>query len=361
MVVGYHVHAMVPSLQAIPALTFLGAGYTGVSLFFVLSGFVLAYNYLTPDATGVGSVRDFFVARFARVYAVYLIGMVVAFPIFVRDVQRASGETRTASSIGAELIATTASALALVQAWIPSYACGLNCPGWSLSAEAFFYALFPLLGLWLAKRKRATLLAIAAGAWMLSCSVALFYVQRDPDGLRSATAAMNGTWLNVLKFNPLVRLPEFAIGVATGLVFLRNPRAMQNWAPIVSIGALLILGVLFTLHEQLPYPLLHNGLLAALYALLVFSLASGTGAIANWLSTRSMKLLGEASFALYLLHVAVLVYIMKALSVAGYSMNRMPWLIALYLVVVQALAILVLKRIEEPARRAVRNRFSSRR
>ena len=356
-VVGFHAHAMVPAWRDNPALIFLGAGYSGVSLFFVLSGFVLAYNYLTPDGTGVSSVRDFLVARFARVYAVYLVGIVVAFPIFVRDLQRAGA----AAGMLRDGLPITAATVSLLQAWIPPYACRLNCPGWSLSAEAFFYLTFPIVGAWLCRRRRAMLLGVCAVCWAVACSLVLGYLRLDPEHIGGVTAATESNWVAMLKFNPLLRLPEFILGVSTGLIFMRDPGALKKIAGPLSIVTLVSIVALLSQHEHIRYLLIHNGVLAPLYALLIVTLACGVGPLAALLSTKVFHLLGEASFALYLLHVALLVYVVKALSALHLSIDQTPALIAVYLLVAQGVAILVLLRIEEPARRFVRRRFAAKR
>jgi peptidoglycan/LPS O-acetylase OafA/YrhL len=355
IVVMYHARAMIPAFRTNPWLTFFGAGYTGVSLFFVLSGFVLTYNYLTPDGTGVRSVRDFLSARFARVYPVYLLGIIVAAPLFVRDLQREGGQALLHT--GPKMTLAT---VALVQAWIPPYACRLNCPGWSLSAEAFFYALFPVLGVWLARRTKQQLLSSIAIGWVLICAMAILYIARDPDMAGVATAATDAFWIKLLKFNPLVRLPEFMIGIATGLLFLRAPKLLGSRAGTVSVLATVLVATAFAFHLQLPYPLLHNGLLSLVFAALIFALAAGGGPIARVLGSPRMHVLGEASYALYLLHVALLAYTIKALSFAGLSIERTPALIIVYLIGVQLVAIAVLRWIEEPARRAIRARFQHR-
>ena len=354
-VVGFHAHAMVPAWRDNPALAFLGAGYSGVSLFFVLSGFVLAYNYLTPDGGGVSSVRDFLVARFARVYAVYLVGIVLALPIFARELQRSG----TAGAILRDGVPVTTATLALVQAWIPPYACRLNCPGWSLSAEAFFYLTFPLLGAWLCRRGRPALLLVGAVCWIVACSLVLSYLHIDPERLGGVTAATQSNWVAMLKFNPLLRLPEFILGVSTGLIFLRDPAALRKVAGPLSIATLLVIVALLSQHEHMRYLLIHNGVMSPLYALLIVTLACGVGPLAALLSTKLLGLLGEASFALYLLHVALLVYVVKALAALHLSIDRTPALISVYLIVTQGIAILVLLRIEEPARRFIRRRFGT--
>src|SRR5579885_1934252 len=55
-------------------------GWLGVSLFFVLSGFVLYVNYLTPEKQKK-NCWDFYTARFARIYPVFILTTLVAIPI----------------------------------------------------------------------------------------------------------------------------------------------------------------------------------------------------------------------------------------------------------------------------------------
>src|SRR5215210_4372580 len=102
----------------------LEVGYLGVSLFFVLSGFVLAWATRPGD-----SAARFYRRRFARIYPASVVGIVLAVMIDDRP-----------------SVAPLLANLALVQAWIPDleYSFGVSSPNWSLSCEAFFYAAFPL-------------------------------------------------------------------------------------------------------------------------------------------------------------------------------------------------------------------------
>ena len=56
-------------------------GFIGVNLFFVLSGFILTYTHTGEGAALNLSNRDFFAARFARIYPVYLLGVLVIAPL----------------------------------------------------------------------------------------------------------------------------------------------------------------------------------------------------------------------------------------------------------------------------------------
>ena len=74
--------------------------------------------------------------------------------------------------------------IGLVQAHIPSFALAWNPPAWSLSAEAFFYLVFPFVApVILACRRRATLAAIGVGCQAITLALSVAYVTLDPDGL----------------------------------------------------------------------------------------------------------------------------------------------------------------------------------
>jgi peptidoglycan/LPS O-acetylase OafA/YrhL len=66
-------YALPGSLQ-----TFLGNGYLAVNLFFILSGFILAYTY-DGQIEGKTNRLHFWEARFARIYPVYFLSLVLAF------------------------------------------------------------------------------------------------------------------------------------------------------------------------------------------------------------------------------------------------------------------------------------------
>lgn len=77
MVVIYHF-----SNIANPVLrNFIDHGGFGVTVFFVLSGFILAYSYANKPGEMRGSAKNFWAARVARLYPTYLLGMALMAPM----------------------------------------------------------------------------------------------------------------------------------------------------------------------------------------------------------------------------------------------------------------------------------------
>ncbi|MFN0181698.1 MAG: acyltransferase family protein [Gemmatimonadales bacterium] len=346
-------HSMGPRLEQLPpaVANLIGAGYTGVSLFFVLSGFVLAYNYLTPGLGGVRRTGDFLAARVARIYPVYLLGVLVALPGLVLRLLR----TETAGDAVVSGAPVVLSALTLTQAWIPSFACQLNCPGWSLSVEAVFYLAFPALAVLLAPRSRSRLLPIMAACWGLSILMGWSYLRADPDGLGAVTPLSAGFWLDVLKYNPLVRLPEFVIGICLGLVFLATPNLLGRRAAAVTLGSIGAILLVLMASDRIPYPILNNGLLLGPFGVLIVGLASASGLPARLLATPPMRRLGEASYALYILHVPIHSVLRRIVPATGPLAPQSTGFLVVYLVGSVLISIGVLTLLEEPARLAVRN------
>lgn len=135
----------------------LDCGAQGVDLFFILSGFVLTWNYL--DRMGRSwSVRanlHFLWLRLARVWPVYLVTLHLAavwviFTLHVGHVPSPEAGQLTAISYVRQIL--------LVQLWFQPYFDGSSWdgPAWSISAEWLAYLLFGLLILVIFRMKHAT-------------------------------------------------------------------------------------------------------------------------------------------------------------------------------------------------------------
>ena len=172
------------------AARIVNSGYTSVTLFFVLSGFILAYNY-----ERVRSRRDFWVARFARIYPVYFLSLLP--PLLITP------HWSYHPHPGPLGLALT---FCLLQAWWPPLAFSLNQAAWTLSVEALFYASFPFLLPWIQGLRRQTFILLQMAYLLLLCLPALM-------GLKVSTASAGfqfAVWLEGTF--PLVRLDAFVLG-----------------------------------------------------------------------------------------------------------------------------------------------------
>ena len=71
----------------------------------------------------------------------------------------------------------------LLQGWIPEIATFLNTPAWTMSAESFYYVIFPWMARWKRPERMAPHLAKMAGVWMLGLVPGTLYIIFNPDGI----------------------------------------------------------------------------------------------------------------------------------------------------------------------------------
>src|SRR5438874_6149347 len=215
----FHVQAMGAVFGPVWFRRLSSIGYVGVSFFFVLSGFILVYTYAGTQL----NARDFWRARFARVYPAYLFALLISTPFFlfaVRHYKEINLPFMTFQAMHVKL--TVALEMLLLQAWVPLAALSWNPVGWSLSVEAFFYLLFPLLLFRYSRLSFRQLSAVIGACWLASNLISGAYTLLRPDGIVNPDSNVYTSWIQVVKFFPLLRLPEFVVVMAAGCVFLTS-------------------------------------------------------------------------------------------------------------------------------------------
>ncbi len=321
---------------------FWSVGWIGVTFFFVLSGFILTYTYGRRD--GAIDRRAFWVARVARVYPLYLFAMLFAVPQLVHDVVLSRAGASPVDSHA--LAGVVAASVSMTQAWFGKLVCVWNCPSWSLSDEAFFYALFPLI-IPLTVRPRGRLLIL--GAAILGMALVSWGV------LGGAPPALVAD-IGLMSVNPLVRLPEFLAGVWLGGIVLAYGRPLDTASALIAIASALIvaLAVWAGLHREFSAPHLAA---VPLFALLILAVASSPSPGRGILAAPFLVLLGDASYALYMLHGPLHGYMLAAFN--RIASGASEWTVfAVYSVAALALAIASYRWLERPARSWIRARFA---
>jgi peptidoglycan/LPS O-acetylase OafA/YrhL len=334
-------------------------GRFAVPFFFVLSGFILTYNYadgtlsLRPRA-----LRDFFVARLARIYPVYLLGLLAFIPFRLVGLNKELGATEIVGRyFTIELVAGTL----LVQSWllVRPVANGVNTPGWSLSVEAALYLLFPFFLPLVARLNRAGVVRLAMACVAID-ELIVHVIPRLP-----AQATLLGVQGPLVYFwHPLTHLPTFVIGMAAARAFLLMPNpshAVRRGAGLISVVLTAATVCFFGTWTQAGEPPGHAIHLNLAFAALVVTLAFQAGPVARLLSLPMAVLLGEASYSLYILHQPVWAYYQQAysrvlrLGQSGTAAFNFGFLSLAILV-----SLLTYRFVERPARRAIRRAIGSR-
>jgi peptidoglycan/LPS O-acetylase OafA/YrhL len=353
----YSVWTAVTPMAEVPSWIKAWANATpgiGMSIFFTLSGYVIALSYSHWDwrvRPGFNLVRLFFY-RFARLYPAFF---VFALLIVMR--------TPTLHALSdPEVQADLAAHLLLWQSWLPvKYGGALVSSdwfhvSWSLSTECALYLLFGLgavlaaaLPLW---RRKATILAIA---FFATASVLLLAAWELRQNLLPAGWTENEWLLWLFAFSPWAVSVQFAIGVVA--YRLTSPALPETLARIASeLGGVGFVVVYALCALAIIYHPVTQGLLMALSMALVMIGAQSSSAV-NWLLTRPALLyIGTISYSLYLFHFVVpgLGFTSRfetfdSVAAAAYTLN---FLFTLALAI--ALATGIYRLVEVPGRRAIR-------
>jgi len=221
----------------------------------------------------------------------------------------------------------------------------------------FFYVLFPMLLKGMSRLSLSQLAGLALATWLAALAAAGAYVRLRPDGLAITPWVMPDGyfWLQALKFNPLVRLPEFIAGMACGLWFLRGGHRSSRSMLLVAGGAALLAGFL-AVSSRIPYPILHTGLTAPAFAALICGLALRP-AWSAFSHSKLCTLLGESSYCLYLLHpfvVGMVLFVPLSKVAPGGQPVPGPGRAITAILVASWVGVLAFRYMEEPLRRRLR-------
>ena len=268
----------------------VGAGAIGMTFFFTLSGFVLARAYAGLDLRT--DLPRYAWRRVARIYPVFLLALVVNLALFGVTFDLGSSPWRAGA-------AGLAADLTLTNAWFPQLFLDghFHDGSWSLSAEAFFYALFPLVVVGAVRLDSATLRR--ALPWFFGAMVFFGMVGKY---LPLAPAKLQ---TGIFYAMPIFRLPEFLAGVFAGLLSLRADHVATDgrrlaWWAVGGLLYLLLAGKAFTAQVDAA---VFGPFFLHLYSYLC---AQPGSRLAAWLSWRPLVFLGEASYALYLFQLVLL-------------------------------------------------------
>lgn len=341
--------------------SYLHTGYVGVNLFFVLSGFILAYTYLDPDRPPSIERRKFWVARIARIYPLYLVAMMLVAPLVILHFLDTNPLGLGTAKIGTSGL----TALLLAQAWVPRLRGVWNPPGWTLSVEAFYYLSFPVAAavLWRLSRRRAKVaLAVVWLIGLLPPLTAWLFLPASVTHAPATGVLPHSDLVLLIVSAPILRLPEFLFGILLARAYLPHHGAHhgelgpRRSAILLGIGAaslLLVLG----LANRIPRIFVEPGLLDPLFGILIVSLPGVRGPVERLLSSPFAVMLGEASYAVYILQAPVSYWLHRALP-SGMPERMGPAYFVLYATLTVLLSVGAFRWIEDPSRRWIRGRFA---
>ena len=317
---------------------------SAVAFFFFLSGFILAHVYHRAQWQAPGVLKRYYVSRFARIYPIYFTALVAQFALALGAMY-----IDRITAVGKLLELQTH--VLMIQAWLPSYVATLNVPGWSLSVEASFYLLFPVIIRRIMALKQERVLPVFLGLFL--GSQVLFWVLRDV--IWGGYFFSNEMIHHMLLYHPLVYYPIFVLGVlafrleqAWHVAGEARPRQMALLS-IASATAITLLS--YWAGESMTYAI-HVGMLSPLYGALIYSLCEDRNPAARLLSGRIFSELGEASYSVYILQMPV--FGLLAMFAPGPTQGLFFYI---YLAVLVAVSWSLYRWYETPIRFAIRKRW----
>jgi peptidoglycan/LPS O-acetylase OafA/YrhL len=266
--------------------SFLNQGFIGVSFFFMLSGFVLAFSYNKKPIQNLSDLKVYFFKRFLKIYPSFWVSL--ACSLFF------SGGFFLFTNWHKIFLAN----LFLVQSWIPilEYQFYLNSPAWSLSVEVFLYLSFPLL-LKSINNYPMKLIFIILGMSLSALFISLFYLP-ESDMVKY-----------FLYLSPVVHLFEFAIGMfLQKILSFYKERISLRVNTFTEISVLVLGFILILFHKNIPENFRYNLYYLPFIILIIGVFSFENGMISNVLKNKWSVYLGNISYQFYLFHFLVLTY-----------------------------------------------------
>ncbi|MBC7430424.1 MAG: acyltransferase [Bacteriovorax sp.] len=328
-------------------LAIISYGYCGVTFFFVLSGFILAYVYSDSMMKSETSSAQFYYARFSRIYPIYFLALIVDLPRGMAYFIENHSPLKMAASSVAYLV--------MLQSWHPRLATIWNSPAWSLSTEAFFYLIFPFVLPHIMKTRKNIIWIIL----FYMVPLIIYYLITSIFRFNLEAGIHEVFWRSF----PLIRMFEFLIGIYLGKLFLHDHKVVQAIRKNTYLSGIIfwvLAGgslMLITQESFIPQSLFPNLILLPVFSLMILILISVKVPLAFMLRNKAMLILGSSSYALYILHVPMKPYIERINDLIPLSFTGSPLFI--YLILMVVISLVVYYYIEIPAQKILRQKIFS--
>ena len=346
---------------------FLGEFHIGVSIFFVLSGFLITFRYYEKFHLTTDWFRQYLKNRVARIYPMYLLLTIGAFIYYFitkdQSITKGSGNPVALMVLNITFIRGF-----FYQFWDTGIA-----QGWSLTVEECFYFSAPIIFL-IAKRY--------GRLYLQPVVITLFAVLMVLIFRNVNWHGFFGNFPFVLLFTFFGRCFEFFVGVQLARYVLKNGFERKNKINFTYSGFTLIFVCVFIMALQTPLPswgaglespvgiITNNYLLCIAVALFFYGILTENTWVKKLLATPFVELLGKSSYIFYLIHLG---WIYNLLLRGLNSLN--DWTFALYdkwgyewhspfeydsvnlliiFIVLNAISIFLFKNIEEPLNHYIR-------
>lgn len=307
---------------------FLTSGSEMVTFFFVLSGFVLWIS----QSTRKFSTRKYFFARVGRIYPIHILALIIV-------VWLNYGINSKNNLTGLLL------SVPLVQSWFPTYSTAFNFPSWSLAVEMFFYITFPML-LFVIKKSKVSpkkLFIIAITFWLFT-QLVLINLFNSENSL---------VIKQLVNYFPPSHLCSFVLGISVGLIYTENAKRIEYRKPWFVLASFLLIYLILQhpLKNILGYKIpLGSSFLAPIFAVPIIALAFTKNKINEFLGNRVFKLLGEASYGVYVFHMPLYVLI-KKFSPDFFTTDNGFYIYSVCLIII---SIIIFYAIEKPLNKTIR-------
>lgn len=341
--------------------------HIGVTIFFVLSGFLIAFRYFDNFSLNKDWFKQYLKNRVARIYPMYFLLTICAFVVayFTHDNAVTAG---TEHPVGVFLMNIT-----FVRGFFNDFKFSGIAQGWSLTVEECFYFSAPLMFFAARKWGRFYLqpVLITGFGFIL---VLIFRNVNWYGFFGNFTFMMLNTFLG--------RCFEFFAGIMLALFIKRKGFDRGNRIPFTYIGFFLVFFCIWimsvipvlpgdTFGQQNPLGIITNNyLLAIAITLFFYGLLTESSVLKKVLANKFVELLGKSSYIFYLIHLGFMYNMLHG------GLNRLnEWVFSLYdkwgvdwispfqsdqvnlilnFIFLNTISILLFKNIEEPLNHYIR-------
>lgn len=260
-----------------------------VDLFFIMSGFIMLHVYSDQfqDKIQASTLKNFLVARFARIYPLHLFSLLLLVVIvrWITDWGNPPILLEQPSDILPNILLLHSFGFTKIYSW--------NIPSWSISAEWAAYLLFPVIAICINKKKAVSIILFAV--LVLAAYYSIMYVLPRKNPINPAIPVPHN--LNTTFDYGYIRgIAGFTTGILIYLAY--ELQAIRKAFSSDLISVFIILGIIVSMHFSL-----NDGITVSLFAVLVLSFTANSGRIAKICSGKILQFLGNISYSIYLMQI----------------------------------------------------------